>query len=184
MTKTAIKTALGLAVGGALLASPAQAKDLAPAYASDVIGSAVMVSNYHDTRWNDRRYQSRYGDRYAYQDRRWDDRDPRYRDQRYRDYRDYRDDRRYDDRRYDERRYRDHDYRDQRNYRDEHEHKRHDEGKYCRKTDGGTGTIIGGAVGAILGREIDKHGDRTLGTVIGAAGGALIGRELEKGRCR
>lgn len=172
MTKTAIKTALGLAVGGALLASPAQAKDTAPAYASDVIGSAIMISNHHDTRWEDRRYQSRYDNRYGSRDYRWDDRDPRYRDQRYRDYR--------DERSYDDRRYRGHenDYRDQRDYR------REGKRTYCRKTDGGTGTIIGGAIGALLGREIDKHGDRTLGTVLGAAGGALIGRELEKGRCR
>lgn len=155
MTKIAIKTALCLAVGGALLASPAQAQDMAPAYASDVIGGAIMISNHHDTRWKDRRYRSRYDNRYGS--------------------RNYRDERRYDDRRY---RAHENDYRDQRDYR------RDDKRTYCRKTDGGTGTIIGGAIGALLGREIDKHGDRTLGTVIGAAGGALIGRELEKGRCR
>ena len=56
---------------------------------------------------------------------------------------------------------------------------------YCQKSDGTTGLIIGGAVGALLGREIDKRGDRTLGTVIGAAGGALLGKELDsKRRCR
>ena len=63
---------------------------------------------------------------------------------------------------------------------------RGDDGRtYCRKRDGTTGLIIGGAAGALLGREIDKHGDRTLGTVLGAAAGALLGKEVAGGtRCR
>ena len=63
---------------------------------------------------------------------------------------------------------------------------RGDDGRtYCRKKDGTTGLIIGGAAGALLGREIDKHGDRSLGTILGAAAGALIGKELTDGvRCR
>ncbi len=57
---------------------------------------------------------------------------------------------------------------------------------YCQKKDGTTGLIIGGAAGALLGREIDSRGDRTLGTVIGAAAGALLGKEVAQGgnRCR
>lgn len=57
---------------------------------------------------------------------------------------------------------------------------------YCRRKDGTTGLIIGGAVGALLGREIDGGRDRTLGTILGAAGGALLGREVDRGgsRCR
>lgn len=57
---------------------------------------------------------------------------------------------------------------------------------YCRKRDGTTGLIIGGAVGALLGREIDTRGDRTLGTLLGGVGGALLGREVarNRGRCR
>lgn len=56
---------------------------------------------------------------------------------------------------------------------------------YCRKKDGTTGLIIGGAAGALLGREVDSRGDRTLGTILGAAAGALIGKELDDGvRCR
>ena len=57
---------------------------------------------------------------------------------------------------------------------------------YCRKKDGTTGLIIGGAVGALLGREIDGGYNRSLGTILGAAGGALLGRELARGgaRCR
>ncbi|QTD55489.1 glycine zipper 2TM domain-containing protein [Parasphingorhabdus cellanae] len=60
-------------------------------------------------------------------------------------------------------------------------------GRYrCKRDDGTTGLIIGGAVGALLGREIDGGRDRTVGTVLGAAGGALLGREIDRGelRCR
>lgn len=57
---------------------------------------------------------------------------------------------------------------------------------YCRRDNGTTGLIIGGAVGALIGRELDGGRDRTVGTIIGAAGGALLGREIDRGslRCR
>ncbi len=55
---------------------------------------------------------------------------------------------------------------------------------YCRRGNGTTGLIIGGAVGALIGREVDGGRDRTLGTIIGAAGGALLGREIDRGRLR
>ena len=57
---------------------------------------------------------------------------------------------------------------------------------YCRRGNGTTGLIIGGAVGALLGRELIGGRDRTLGTVVGAAGGALLGRAIDRGdlRCR
>lgn len=58
---------------------------------------------------------------------------------------------------------------------------------YCRKKDGTTGLIIGGAAGALIGREIAGRGDNTLGLLLGAAGGALLGREVDRGgsrRCR
>lgn len=55
----------------------------------------------------------------------------------------------------------------------------------CRKSDGTTGLIIGGAAGALLGREIDGGRERTLGTILGAAGGALLGKEIDSGTvCR
>lgn len=53
---------------------------------------------------------------------------------------------------------------------------------YCRRDNGTTGLIIGGAAGALLGREVDGGQHRTLGTILGAAGGALLGRELDKSR--
>ena len=64
---------------------------------------------------------------------------------------------------------------------------RGDDGRtYCRKKDGTTGLIIGGAAGALIGREVDGGRDRTLGTILGAAAGALLGREVDGHgtRCR
>lgn len=55
---------------------------------------------------------------------------------------------------------------------------------YCRKDNGTTGLLIGGAVGGLIGNEVAR--DKTLGAILGAAGGALLGREIDKGgsRCR
>ena len=60
-------------------------------------------------------------------------------------------------------------------------------GRYrCKKDNGTTGLLIGGAVGGLAGHEIAGNGDKLLGTVLGAAGGALLGREIDKDkyRCR
>ena len=64
---------------------------------------------------------------------------------------------------------------------------RGNDGRYhCKKDNGTTGLLIGGAVGGLAGNEIAGRGDKLLGTVIGAAGGALLGREIDKSkyRCR
>jgi hypothetical protein len=53
---------------------------------------------------------------------------------------------------------------------------------YCRRSNGTTGLVVGGAAGALAGRAIDNRGSRTTGTVLGAAVGALLGREVQKGR--
>ena len=57
---------------------------------------------------------------------------------------------------------------------------------YCRRSDGTTGLIIGGAAGGLLGSVIDGGRNRTAGTLIGGALGALLGREVERQevRCR
>lgn len=81
----------------------------------------------------------------------------------------YRDGYRYDDRRYNHRVW------------------RGDNGRYyCRRQDGTTGLLVGGAAGALIGRGIDGGRDRTLGTLLGAVGGALLGREVDRSdsRCR
>lgn len=65
------------------------------------------------------------------------------------------------------------------------EHRRGPRGhQHCRRSNGTTGMIIGGAGGALIGREIDGGRNRTLGTIAGAAGGALIGREIQRSRSR
>lgn len=65
---------------------------------------------------------------------------------------------------------------------------RGDDGQYrCRRSNGTTGLLIGGAGGALLGREVaGRNGDRTLGAILGAAGGAILGRAIDRGssRCR
>lgn len=55
---------------------------------------------------------------------------------------------------------------------------------YCKRSDGTTGLLIGGAAGALIGHGI--AGDRTLGAILGGAGGALLGREIDRSgsRCR
>jgi hypothetical protein len=52
----------------------------------------------------------------------------------------------------------------------------------CRRGNGTTGLIVGGAAGALLGRAVDGGRNQALGTILGAAGGALIGREVQRSR--
>jgi len=52
----------------------------------------------------------------------------------------------------------------------------------CRRQNGTTGLLIGGAAGALAGRAIDGGRNRTVGTIAGAAAGALLGREIDKSR--
>ena len=53
---------------------------------------------------------------------------------------------------------------------------------------GTTGLIVGGAAGALLGREVERSGNRyrynrggTTGAIVGGALGALVGREIARG---
>ncbi|GGB25488.1 hypothetical protein GCM10011380_13840 [Sphingomonas metalli] len=57
---------------------------------------------------------------------------------------------------------------------------------YCRRTDGTTGLIVGGVAGGVLGNIIAPGGSELLGTVLGGAAGALAGREVDRNnvRCR
>jgi len=57
------------------------------------------------------------------------------------------------------------------------------DGRYrCRRSNGTTGLLVGGAAGALAGRAIDGGRNRTAGTVVGAVAGALIGREVQRSR--
>jgi hypothetical protein len=57
---------------------------------------------------------------------------------------------------------------------------------YCRRTDGTTGLIIGGALGGLLGNSLASGGSSTVATLLGAGGGALLGQSIDRGnvRCR
>lgn len=55
---------------------------------------------------------------------------------------------------------------------------------YCRRSDGTTGLIIGGAVGALIGNQLDRGGSRVAGTLIGGTAGALLGRSIDRGQLR
>lgn len=90
-------------------------------------------------------------------------------------------DRRDDDRRY----YGRNDHRDRGYYRGGYDRRPDYRGsRYSCRSGGTTGLLVGGVAGALLGRSIDRYGDRTPGTIIGAGAGALLGREVERGsRC-
>lgn len=57
---------------------------------------------------------------------------------------------------------------------------------YCRRNDGTTGLIVGGAIGALLGNQLRIGGSETLSTILGGAAGAAIGQSIARGnlRCR
>lgn len=59
---------------------------------------------------------------------------------------------------------------------------------YCKRSDGTTGLVIGGAAGGILGNVIDGGRSRIVGTLLGGAAGALAGKAIDQNqsqiRCR
>jgi hypothetical protein len=59
-------------------------------------------------------------------------------------------------------------------------------GQWCRRSDGTTGTVLGAAVGGVIGNQVVKGNDRTVATVAGAVVGGLLGRSIDRGRvvCR
>ena len=67
---------------------------------------------------------------------------------------------------------------DDRDYRGQDGTYRYREPKRC--SDGTTGAIIGAIAGGLLGRVIDRGGDRSTGTLLGAGGGALAGRAIDR----
>jgi len=127
---------------------------IALALTATTIG-AVAPAQARDHGRNDGRYEQRYdryerGDRYDRYDRYNRGPDVRYQ---YED-RGYRGDRYYSDR--------------------------------CRN-DGATGTILGAIAGGLLGSSAaGRHGDKTTGVIIGGAVGAVAGRAIDKGgsNCR
>ena len=59
---------------------------------------------------------------------------------------------------------------------------------YCKRSDGTTGLIVGGAAGGVLGNVIDGGHSRIVGTLLGGAVGALAGKAVDQNssqvRCR
>ena len=57
---------------------------------------------------------------------------------------------------------------------------------YCRRHDGTTGLIVGGAIGALVGNSLDNGRSSLLGTLLGAGAGAALGSSIDRGsvRCR
>ena len=81
------------------------------------------------------------------------------------------------------------DYRDDPNYdrpltRDDRVYRGSDGRYYCKRSNGTTGLVVGGAGGAALGAILGGGG--LLGIIIGAAGGAILGKSVDKGEmhCR
>lgn len=57
---------------------------------------------------------------------------------------------------------------------------------YCRRSDGTTGLILGAIGGGLLGDAIAPGDSRTIGALLGGTLGALLGREIDRDgvRCR
>jgi len=51
---------------------------------------------------------------------------------------------------------------------------------YCKRSDGTTGLIVGGAAGGIIGNVIDGGRNRVAGTLIGGALGAILGKKVDQ----
>lgn len=67
---------------------------------------------------------------------------------------------------------------DNRYYRDDYR---------CQRSDGAAGTILGAIAGGLIGNSVaGRHGDKTAGVIIGGAVGAVAGRAIDKGgnNCR
>jgi pyruvate/2-oxoacid:ferredoxin oxidoreductase alpha subunit len=51
---------------------------------------------------------------------------------------------------------------------------------YCRRSDGTTGLIVGGAAGGLFGNAISNRHSRTVGTLLGAVAGAALGSAVDR----
>ena len=155
---------------------------LAALAASAMAPVAATAQDYN--RGYDRSYDNR--DNRGYDNRGYDNRSYANRGYDNSDYRGYnRDDGNY---------YPERDYRADRRYRvrqlsaNDQIYRGHDGRYYCRRNDGTTGLIVGGAGGALLGSAIAPGGSGLLGAVLGGAGGALLGKSIDQRnsnvRCR
>ena len=77
--------------------------------------------------------------------------------------------------------YRHGNYRERRLSREDQVYRGRDGRNYCRRNDGTTGLVVGGAGGALLGNLV---GGGLLGTLAGGGAGALLGRQIDRGKVR
>ena len=127
------------------------------------------------------RYQSRggrvdaYNNNYRRNDGTYSNGDRRYADDR--------DENGYDASRY----YKDGNYQERTLASDDRVYRGSDGQYYCKRNDGTTGLVIGAVGGGVLGNVIDGGHSRAVGTLLGGALGALAGRSIERSqsvRCR
>ncbi|MBX9859290.1 MAG: glycine zipper 2TM domain-containing protein [Sphingomonas sp.] len=171
---------LALAAAALTLATPAMAQT-SPEEARYAQAQARFQQELRVFQQEFDRYQAWQANRPRFDDRRIDDRrDPRY-DPRYDD----RDEGGYDPSRY---------YRNGPNYServlapDDRVYRGNDGRYYCRRNDGTTGLIIGAVGGGILGNVIDGGRSRAVGTLLGGGLGAILGKSIDQNsqqiRCR
>lgn len=91
-------------------------------------------------------------------------------------YDNYRDDPNYDPSRY----YRDGNYDERVLANDDRVYRGSDGRYYCKRSDGTTGLIVGAGGGALLGNVIDGGRSRAVGTILGGVVGAIAGRAVER----
>jgi Ni/Co efflux regulator RcnB len=155
------------------------------AVATSAVAPAIAQDRAAQSRWDaaQTRYQQEFqrylNERDAYNEARWSASSRQgayYGDERYENG--------YDPSRY----YREGNYRERVLSADERVYAGNDGRYYCRRSDGTTGLIAGGAAGGVLGNVIDGGRSRTVGTLLGAAAGALAGRAIDQNqaqiRCR
>jgi outer membrane lipoprotein SlyB len=85
---------------------------------------------------------------------------------------------------YAERNYRRGNYRARQLRDDDNIYRGRDGRYYCKRDDGSTGLVVGGIAGGVLGNIIAPGGSKLLGTIIGGAAGALGGREIDRSDSR
>src|ERR1700684_2036245 len=77
-------------------------------------------------------------------------------------------------------------YQERRLSRNDRSYRGRDGRYYCRRSDGTTGLIVGGAIGALIGNSLSSGRSSVLGTLLGAGAGAALGSSIDRGnvRCR
>lgn len=190
MRRSIILTAIALALAGPVTTAPAFAQSREDVRDSrrDVreerreLDRARASGDRNDIREERREYRD------ARRELRDDRRDRRNRRDDWRTYRNYNYDRpdpRYGNYRA-ERYYRDGNYAQRKLSYNDRIYRGGDGRYYCRRNDGTTGLIVGALGGGVLGNVIAPGESKTLGTVLGGGVGALLGRSIDRGgaNCR